>query len=563
MAIGAVIHAHTHLQRTEQLARALAKSGTKVAIHVDKSVPQHLIEPLQTALENRSNIIFTNRITCDWGRFSLVEAGLGAATELLARWPGVSHVLQISGACLPVKPLKELKAFLKARPGEDFVESVALDEDWVQGGLGHERFSLYFPFSWKRQRLLFDAWVEVQRALRINRKSPNGLTPHLGSQWWCLSRDTLTAILNDPERPTFDRYFTKCWIPDESYVPTLARRHSKSLVSKSLTLTRFDDQGKPHMFYDDHAELLRRSDHFFARKIWHGADGLYREFLGRKKARSTSDLNSELGLDLVFQTARARRCSARKGLRNAGSFPNPATEKRPSTVGPYHAFLGLGQVLEGFDDWLSNHAGLVSYGRAFHAGRVGSTPADAVYPGCISANPKIRDMAPEQYLCNLLWANQEKAHALSIELADGARIASFLAYDPNARLVLVEGSWLLDLYHRDHTDPKILKQQALRLSQEDRVLRKELRAAGSASKCRRVGLSELLEDPEPLLSAIGHELGVSTEHELALPAYRDLSGFRAFLDRLQGLGVDTSAIGALPNALPGEEIETVALRQAS
>jgi len=144
------------------------------------------------------------------------------------------------------------------------------------GRLGH---TLRFPFSWKTQRRLFDKYVAFQRAMGLKRKIPKGITPHMGSQWWCLTRQTLSAILQDPDRDTFDAYFRKVWIPDESYFQTLARLYSVNIESRSLTLSKFDFQGKPHIFYDDHLQLLRRSDCFVARKIWPHADRLYEAFL--------------------------------------------------------------------------------------------------------------------------------------------------------------------------------------------------------------------------------------------------------------------------------------------
>ena len=80
------------------------------------------------------------------------------------------------------------------------------------GGLNKERFTLRFPFSWKRQRRAFDAYVRLQRRLRVQRRIPAGIVPHLGSQWWCLTRATLSAILQDPDRPIHDAYFAKVWV---------------------------------------------------------------------------------------------------------------------------------------------------------------------------------------------------------------------------------------------------------------------------------------------------------------------------------------------------------------
>jgi len=284
--IGIIILAHEHLGRTRALAKAIASSQVKVMIHLDAGTDDKSASALQSDLAKNNHISFCQRVNCDWGHFSLVRAGILASEALLDKWPDVSHITQISGSCLPIRPINELVEFLGRHQGRDFAESVSVNgPEWVVDGLGPERFSLYFPFNWQRQRRLFDLSVSVQRRLGISRKIPKGLNPHLGSQWWCLSRGTLQAILNDPQRQEYDRYFEKCWIPDEGYIPTLVQKHSTDLVCRSLTLSRFDDQGKPHLFYDDHGDMLAQSDHFFARKVWQGADGLYRRFLKKGKPK--------------------------------------------------------------------------------------------------------------------------------------------------------------------------------------------------------------------------------------------------------------------------------------
>jgi len=312
LTIGVIILAHEHLHRTRAMAKAIASRRVKVMIHVDASTDDAEFEELRDGLAKNAHIDFCERVSCEWGRFSLVEAGMSAAEALLERWSNVSHVIQISGSCLPVRPIQELSTFLAERPGRDYVESFpAQDGNWVVDGLGHERFTLYFPFSWKRQRWLFDTSVEVQRKFGFSRKLPDGLAPHLGSQWWCLSKRTLKAIVSDPERAEYDRYFAKCWIPDEGYIPTLAQKHSKDLVCRSLTLSRFDDQGKPHLFYDDHSDMLLQTDHFFARKVWHGADKLYSRFLKKNRKDAERSLEADFGLDLLFDhmSTSPRRCA--------------------------------------------------------------------------------------------------------------------------------------------------------------------------------------------------------------------------------------------------------------
>jgi hypothetical protein len=130
-----------------------------------------------------------------------VEASQTASEMLLEEFPSVRHVYLVSGSCLPLRPVEDLRSYLAARPMTDFIESVTISEvDWTVGGLNEERFEYRFPFSWKRQRFLFDRYVELQRKLGLVRDMPEGITPHLGSQWWCLTRQTLSAILEDPRR---------------------------------------------------------------------------------------------------------------------------------------------------------------------------------------------------------------------------------------------------------------------------------------------------------------------------------------------------------------------------
>tara|TARA_R100001369_G_scaffold8126_6_gene19858 strand:+ start:847 stop:1692 length:846 start_codon:yes stop_codon:yes gene_type:complete len=280
MTVGVVMLVHTAFDRAEQIARHWVEGGCPVVIHVDKTVPDDKFETFKTALGDLEKVKFSRRHRCEWGTWGIV-AGTQSASELMLRsFPNVRHVFLASGSCMPLRPVRELRRYLDSRPRTDFIESATTsDVPWTVGGLDRERFTLRFPFSWRKNRYLFDRYVALQRRFRFRRKIPEGIVPHMGSQWWCLTRQTLSAILQDPDRPLYDKYFAKVWIPDESYFQTLARLYAVNIESRSLTLSKFDFQGKPHIFYDDHLQLLRRSDCFVARKIWPRADLLYQAFL--------------------------------------------------------------------------------------------------------------------------------------------------------------------------------------------------------------------------------------------------------------------------------------------
>ena len=555
MGIGIVILAHENLRRTRQLARALASKNRKVVVHVDARADDTEFADLQSHFENSPNVAFSPRTNCEWGRFSLVEAGLNAGGLLLAKWPGISHVIQISGACLPVRPLAELEAFLARNRDRDFVESVPANRDaWVTDGLSDERFKFYFPFSWKRQRWLFDRAVDVQRWLGVNRRVPDDIYPHLGSQWWCLTAATLPSILNDPRRGEFARYFRKCWIPDESYVPTLVHRHSDNVMRRSLTLSKFDEQGKPYIFYDDHADLLAQTDCFFVRKVWPGADGLYRRFLSKKKKTDTRRIASDLGLDVVFAEAQKNRCNGRHGLRNAGRFPSSYCERQTATCRDYSVFVGFGHVYEGFQTWLEATTGALAHGRIFKANKVQlALGLENIAAGALAANPQIRDLHPEQYLANLLWNQRDRQQAMMLELSDNTRMSQFVAHDPNARLFVLRGSWMLDLFHRGHKDPKILVRQANRLAAEEAAFHAELAKAGR-DDVHFLSLADVVVNARDVMRFVQEKVrpGIDLRPQITM-GLRHLDGLRGFVETLATLGITTTSLGQVPECLPGED----------
>ena len=106
----------------------------------------------------------------------------------------------LRGPVCRLRPVDELVNYLADRPRVDFIESATTaDVSWTIGGLDQERFTLRFPFSWRKHRKLFDAYVKLQRALGIRRRIPEGLVPHMGSQWWCLTRQTLVRNFAGPK----------------------------------------------------------------------------------------------------------------------------------------------------------------------------------------------------------------------------------------------------------------------------------------------------------------------------------------------------------------------------
>ncbi|SCZ70047.1 Core-2/I-Branching enzyme [Epibacterium ulvae] len=543
MRIGILMLVHTAFDRAAQVAQYWAAAGCPVVIHVDEKVPDHAFSRFQSALSEVAQVSFCDRHACEWGMWGIVAATQSAAEQMLSQHDDVTHVYLMSGSCLPLRPVSDLKDYLAARPETDFIESATTaDVPWTVGGLSAERFTLRFPFSWKKHRLLFDGYVRWQRRLGLRRRFPIGLKPHMGSQWWCLTRKTLSAVLTDPDRPAIDRYFKRVWIPDESYFQTLVRRHSKEIESRSLTLSKFDHQGRPHIFYEDHLSLLRRSDCFVARKIWPQAEGLYQAFLGARAETADHAQPNPGKIDRVFSHAMERRLRGRAGLYMQSRFPYRQGQTGV-TAAPYAVFQGFSDFYEGFEPWLTQVSDRVVHGHLFASDRVEYAGRHSITQGTMSDNVRIRDYDPESFLTNLLWNSRDARHCFQFSPRDEQPIAQLMAYDVNAQISVIAGAWALRLCRSD-LDFKLLRKEAARLQKREAAFLSLLRSPWVKARVRIWSMADFIEAPQENLRSCLTDLGVSGTPDL--PDQTSLDGFGHFLQDLKNHGMHPYVMGDFP-----------------
>ncbi|NBE07435.1 glycosyl transferase [Rhodobacter sp. CCP-1] len=537
---------HTALHRAADTARHWAERGCPVVIHVDKRVQNWSVEKLQADLADLSNVRFSERFACEWGTWGIVAATQAATEVMLAEFPSVRHVYLASGSCLPLRPVKELIAYLDERPRTDFIESVTTEEvGWTIGGLNMERFTLRFPFSWRTQRWLFDRYVALQRRVGFQRTIPNGIVPHLGSQWWCLTRQTLSAILQGPDRALYDRYFRRVWIPDESYFQTLVRQVSANVESRSLTLSKFDFQGKPHIFYDDHLQLLRRSDCFVARKIWPHANKLYATFLSDDAEGQAGGEPNPGKIDRLFSKAVERRVKGRPGLYMQSRFPNEHWENG-RTAAPYSVFQGFSDVFENFEGWLGKVTGTRVHGHLFAPDRVEFAGGEAVFNGALSDSAALRDYNAKSFLANLIWATRGERQCFQFGPGDNQELNWFMALDSNAQISVISGAWAVPLFksNLNFTD---IRREAARLQKIELEHLSVLRHGAAKARIRIWNLAEFIENPMEPLQTIVDEISPRSLRRLTeAPRLTDLTGFGQFLQNLRNQGMQPVLMGDFP-----------------
>ncbi len=547
MSLGVVMLVHDALDRAGQLVRHWAGHGCPVVIHVDKRVKRRAYASFVNDLADLENVRFCSRHRCEWGTWSLVAASQTASELMLKSFPEVSHVFLASGSCLPLRPIQEMQDYLANRPRTNFIESVTTaDVPWTVGGLDKERFTLQFPFSWKRHRTLFDIYVRLQQRLKIRRKVPEGLVPHLGSQWWCLTRQTLSDILNDPNREVYDAYFQKVWIPDESYYQTLVRQFSTNIESRSLTLSKFDYQGKPHIFYDDHLQLLRRSDCFVARKIWPQANKLYDSFLSDAGAIMSEAEPNPGKIDRIFSKAVERRTRGRPGLFMQSRYPRMGFENG-LTGSTYAVFEGFTEVFEDFEGWLERAIGGRVHGHLFAPERVEFAGGQREFSGALTDSAALRDYDPRGFFTNLIWSTRGERQSFQFGPADNQEISWDMAKDPNAYIAVVSGAWAVPLYHssQNFTD---IRRQAARLQKIESDHLDILRSGYSRARIRIWTMAEFVQNPMEPLQLVVDEIGGRMSTRLTeAPKMVDLDGFGQFLQNLKNQGMQPYLMGNYPS----------------
>ncbi|MEO1611678.1 MAG: beta-1,6-N-acetylglucosaminyltransferase [Pseudomonadota bacterium] len=539
-----VMLAHDNLGAAGALAAALASGGRTVAVHIDARASAADVAAFDEAAGG-VDLIRLPRRKCEWGMFGLVEAALDGVSAVLNSAGEFSHVALVSGADLPLRPLAEFDAFLDERPHTDLIEAFELAERrWIIDGLSDERFRLYHFVSWRRRPNLFDASVDWQRRLRIQRRLPKKLKPALGSQWWCLSRATLQAILDDPQLRELKRFFRWCWIPDESFFQTLARRHGTNRIDKTQTLARFDTGGLPYVFHDDHAQLLGLSDHFFARKAHPRAQRLRETSLARAlDPAQSSDFTGRAPEEDLSRAARSRT-EGREHVISPARLTKLRGKAQRVSAYPYTVIGGVGdETADAVSTELTRRGDITCHPRLFAPGEVRLHGGADIAAGCLPANHRVRDFWPDQFVINLARGEAGRAVAFCLPPEDRFAIGHFIAGDPGARVLWFRGAWALDLYRRaGELDGHDLAEQARERAAAERGLLALFRKSGVDLTLRSA--ADLIDDPT---GAVFDMLSVAN----ARPSGRRMkapffapprwSRARPFLRGLQKSGVEVEA----------------------
>ncbi|HMQ40126.1 MAG TPA: DUF5928 domain-containing protein [Paracoccus sp. (in: a-proteobacteria)] len=276
--IAFILLAHKDPEGLIAQAERLTATGDCVAIHYDASSSPTDFNRIRAALGSNPNVTFAvRRHKCGWGAWSLVLASLDAVRAAADSFPAATHFYMLSGDCMPIKSAEYARALLDAED-VDYIESFDFfTSDWIKTGMKEDRLIYRHWFNERSQPRRFYLSYEFQKRFRLTRKIPEDLQMMIGSQWWCLRRDTIEKVLRFCRtRRDVMRFFSTTWIPDETFFQTVVRHvvPRDQIRTRTLTYLIFTDYGMPVVFCNDHYDMLLRQDYLFARKISAEAEDL-------------------------------------------------------------------------------------------------------------------------------------------------------------------------------------------------------------------------------------------------------------------------------------------------
>ncbi len=221
--IAFILLCHKDPQGIIAQAQRLTQAGDYISIHFDGRANPADFLTVRDALKDNPSVVFAKRrVKCGWGEWSLVDATLQGVRAAVDAFPSATHFYLLSGDCMPIKSAQYCRNFLD-RDDADYIESVDFfASGWIRTGIKEERLIYRHWFNERTQKPLFYGSLAMQQRLKLERAIPPDLVMQIGSQWWCLRRHTIEAILDLCDRRSdILQFFRTTWIPDETFFQTL------------------------------------------------------------------------------------------------------------------------------------------------------------------------------------------------------------------------------------------------------------------------------------------------------------------------------------------------------
>ncbi|MGB3723014.1 MAG: beta-1,6-N-acetylglucosaminyltransferase [Pacificimonas sp.] len=250
---------HRYPEQFKRMFRAIYQPGNQYLIHIDKTSGPDLARDLAMFLQPYQDTEILPAKSALWGGFSLVDAEMRGMKRLLAMSSRWTHFINLSGQDFPLKSQTQIRTFLDANPGKQYIRAVHQDTKR--------------PETLNRIRYRFiEAFGRIFRT-GIPRRFLKGVSPWIGTQWKVVDRAFCEFVTTDPRVSRYRRFYQTSFIPDESFFQTVMMNVGEhgEVMNDDLRMIDWIPDGevklRPRNFGIADGEFLVGGKDLFARKF--------------------------------------------------------------------------------------------------------------------------------------------------------------------------------------------------------------------------------------------------------------------------------------------------------
>ena len=224
-------------------------------------------------------------------------------------------------------------------------------------------------------------------------------------------------------------------------------------------------------------------------------------------------------------------------------FPNETWENG-LTAEIYTVLQGFDYLFEDFQPWLARQVEASVHGHLFAPERVQFAGREKTFRGGLSDSAQLRDYNPYAFLKNLIWNTRGQHQCFALSPFDHMEDVHWeIVKDPNARISIVSGAWLIKHFQMNQNFTDIRKDAAIRQKLERDHLT-ALKSPHVKAKYRTWTLAEFLENPVENLRLILDDFEPGLGQGLTeAPKMVDLTGFGTFVRTLKNQGMHPYLLG--------------------
>ncbi|GAP97587.1 beta-1,6-N-acetylglucosaminyltransferase [Leptolyngbya sp. NIES-2104] len=276
MKVAYLILAHTDPLQLQRLARAIDYQAD-IFIHIDA---KSAIEPFRALDLPESATLISERVAISWAGFSMISATLNLMQAALDRNSDYSHFVLLSGVDYPIRSAKVIYQFLVANRDRELIQFFDMRQS-------PDCYLHHIRYYWFRDALF--SYSKLDKAIRYGlemllkpltrRKIEQSFLPCFGSQWWALTPNCATFILDFlQQHPEVQQAYKYTFAPDEHFFHTIVA--NSPFLHRSNGLQPFLGRGSAKManlhlihptlskIYDDRDfDEIAGSDKLFVRKV--------------------------------------------------------------------------------------------------------------------------------------------------------------------------------------------------------------------------------------------------------------------------------------------------------